>query len=178
MVRELLRNHSHVYMNSVWVKYAYKSMFHLINPNSQVSYIYLLLFIWGILLTYICGMSVFTKTTTYNFVACRRKLFQAGCVCWISGGAFCVAVSWLAGGENWSPVKGRPVSSFRWQLGPWAPPSCFFYSVKLWLLEGPSCFFFSVKTVGGSHISPPRRWLFRYLSEQGNECDECDDRSV
>jgi hypothetical protein len=43
-----------------------------------------------------CGMSVFTATTTYNFVAGRRKLFQAGCACWIPGGAFCIAVSWLA----------------------------------------------------------------------------------
>jgi hypothetical protein len=74
-----------------------------------------------------CGMSVFTATTKYNFVTGRRKLFQAGCACWIPGGAFCVAVSWLAGGENCGLVEGRLVSSFRW---------------KLWLREGPFCFLF------------------------------------
>jgi hypothetical protein len=63
-----------------------------------------------------CGMSVFTATTTYNFVAGRRKLFQAGCACWIPGGAFCIAVSWLAG--------------WRRKLGPCKGPSCFFFSVK------------------------------------------------
>jgi hypothetical protein len=78
-----------------------------------------------------CGMSVFTATTTYDFVAGRQKLFQAGLACSIPGGAFCVAVSWLAGwlaaktgvlkravlflisGKNWGPEKGRLVSSFR-----------------------------------------------------------------
>jgi hypothetical protein len=40
-------------------------------------------------------------------------LFQVGCACWIAGGAFCVAASWLAGGENWGPIKGRFVFSFR-----------------------------------------------------------------
>jgi hypothetical protein len=88
-----------------------------------------------------CGMSVFTATTTYNFVADQRKLFKAGCACWIPGGAFCVVVS----GENWGPVKGRLLSSFRWKLGPW---------------EGPSRFFFLVKTV-----APRRAVLFLPFSE-------------
>jgi hypothetical protein len=57
-------------------------------------------------------MSVFTATTTYDFVAGRRKLFRAGCACWIPGGAFCVAVSWLAGGRNWGPEMGRLILLF------------------------------------------------------------------
>jgi hypothetical protein len=42
-------------------------------------------------------MSVIPATTTYDFVAGRRKIFQAGCACWVPGRVFCVAVSWLAG---------------------------------------------------------------------------------
>jgi hypothetical protein len=37
----------------------------------------------------------------------RAVFFQAGCACWIPSGAFCVAASWLADGENWGRVKGR-----------------------------------------------------------------------
>jgi hypothetical protein len=57
-------------------------------------------------------MSVFTATTTYDFVAGWRKLFRAGCACSILGGAFCVAVSWLAGGRNWGPEMGPFVLLF------------------------------------------------------------------
>jgi hypothetical protein len=117
----------------------------------------------------VCRMSVFTATTTYNFVAGRRKLFQAGCACWIPGGAFCRAVSWLAGGENWGPVKGRPVSSFPWNQGPWEAPSSFFISVNLWPREGPSCFLFSVKTV-----APRRAVLFLFLSAEQRAGDADD----
>jgi hypothetical protein len=91
---------------------------------------------------YTCGLSVFTATTTYNFVAGQRKLFQAGCTCWIPGGVFCVAVSWLAGGENWGPVKGRPVSSFRWNCGSEKGRIVSFFQWKLWPREGPFCFYF------------------------------------
>jgi hypothetical protein len=56
-----------------------------------------------------CGMSVFTAKTTYDFVAGRRKLFLAGCACFIPGVAFCVEVSWLAVGKNWGPAMGRLV---------------------------------------------------------------------
>jgi hypothetical protein len=59
-----------------------------------------------------CGMSVFTATTMYDFVAGRQKLFRAGCACCIPGGAFCVAVSWLAGGRNGDPEMGRLVRLF------------------------------------------------------------------
>jgi hypothetical protein len=75
-----------------------------------------------------CGMSVFTATTMYDFVAGRQKLFRAGCACWMPGGAFCVAVSWLAGGRNWSPEKGRRVSPFRWRLGALKRAVAFFFS--------------------------------------------------
>jgi hypothetical protein len=51
-------------------------------------------------------MSVFTATTTYDFIAGWRKLFRAGCACWIPGGAFCIAGSWLAVGRNCGPEKG------------------------------------------------------------------------
>jgi hypothetical protein len=42
-------------------------------------------------------MSVFTAPTMYNFAAGWQKLFEACCACWVPGGVFCVAVSWLAG---------------------------------------------------------------------------------
>jgi hypothetical protein len=79
-------------------------------------------------------MSVLVATTTYDFVAGLRKLFQAGWACWVPGGVFCVAVSWLAAetgalkravvfllsgenfllsGEDWGPWKGPSRSSFR-----------------------------------------------------------------
>jgi hypothetical protein len=54
-----------------------------------------------------CGMSILVAKTTYDFIAGRRKLFRAGCACWIPGGAFCVAGSWLAVGRNCGPEKGR-----------------------------------------------------------------------
>jgi hypothetical protein len=45
------------------------------------------------------------------------KTVPAGCACWVPGGVFCVAASWLAGwpagGRNWGPEKGRRISSFR-----------------------------------------------------------------
>jgi hypothetical protein len=50
-------------------------------------------------------MSVFTSTTTYDFIAGWRKLFRAVCACWKPGGAFCVAGSWLAVGRNCGPEK-------------------------------------------------------------------------
>jgi hypothetical protein len=74
-----------------------------------------------------CGISVFTATTMYDFVAGRRKLFRAGCACWIPGGAFYVAVSWLAGGRNWGPEKGCRVSPFRWRLGALKRAVTFFF---------------------------------------------------
>jgi hypothetical protein len=46
----------------------------------------------------------------------RAVLFQAGCACWILGGAFCIAASWLAG--------------WRRKLGSCEGPFCFFLSVK------------------------------------------------
>jgi hypothetical protein len=55
----------------------------------------------------LCGMSVLVATTTYDFIAGRRKLFWAGCACWIPGGAFCILGSWLAVGRNCGPEKGR-----------------------------------------------------------------------
>jgi hypothetical protein len=74
---------------------------------------------------YSCRMSVFTVTTTYNFIAGWRKMFQAGCACWIPTGAFCVAVSWLV--AKTGPVKGRLVSSFWWKLWPRERPFCFYF---------------------------------------------------
>jgi hypothetical protein len=73
-------------------------------------------------------MSVFTATTTYDFVAGRQKLFRAGCACCIPGGAFCVAVSWLAGGRNWGPEMGHRVSPFQWRLGALKRAVLFFFS--------------------------------------------------
>jgi hypothetical protein len=47
-----------------------------------------------------------------RFVAGRRKLFRARRTCWISGGAFCVAGSWLAVGRNRGPEKGSRMFFF------------------------------------------------------------------
>jgi hypothetical protein len=83
-------------------------------------------------------MSVFTATTKYDFVAGGRKLFQAGCACSIPGGAFCVAVRWLAGGRNW----GRRVSPFRWRLGALRRAVSFFFSFSWaagWTPGGALC---------------------------------------
>jgi hypothetical protein len=44
---ELPRNHTHVCTSSVRVKCSYKYMCFLINPSSQVGYIFLLLIIWS-----------------------------------------------------------------------------------------------------------------------------------
>jgi hypothetical protein len=47
-------------------------------------------------------------------MAGRREMFQAGCACWMPGGAFCIAVSWLAGWrQKLGPWKGPSRSSFR-----------------------------------------------------------------
>jgi hypothetical protein len=70
----------------------------------------------------ICGMLVLVATTTYDFIVGWRKLFRARCACWIPGGAFCVAGSWLAVGRNCGPEEGRRAFFFWYsRAAGWTP---------------------------------------------------------
>jgi hypothetical protein len=85
-------------------------------------------------------MSVLVATTTYDFVAGRRKLFQAGCACWVSGSVFCVAVSWLAGwlAAETGALKRAVVFFFSFsRAAGWTPGGAFCVAAS-WLDTGRS----------------------------------------